>query len=408
MDSKLNGIPQIVDRSTTDFSFDWLMNPINREEFFSEYFEQKHLHLQREDSNYFSKLLSVDVIEEFLFSQVVKYPAVKLTKSNEEIQPDKYVVNGRVIPSQILKYVSEGATLILSGLHDFIPNLSLFCAFLLKEFGHRFQTNIYITPKQSQGFNIHYDTHDVFVLQVQGRKKWRLYENNPIKLPNKMQDFEADKYSPGPLAHEFILEEGDLLYIPRGMMHDADTLDEMSVHITTGMLGYTWTDMLIEGILNLSKNDPELRRYVPCDLMSGNRDIAGFKGQLEHIFNRLEDQLDLGGMVSRMRKDLLTNQKNNLSGILNTAINIDSVNTETSFSVREGVLLSITKTDENIVLEWLGKSVKVPAYTEPAIEFITNETFDEFTQADLPDCMDEDGKITLLKRLAKEGYLSIN
>jgi ribosomal protein L16 Arg81 hydroxylase len=401
-------MPDKTETTDNNYSFDWLMNPVSKKEFFEAYFEQKHVHIKRSDSNYYSKLLTLESIEHFLYSQVVRFPAVRMTKSKEEIPADKYVMGDRVIPSQVIKYFSEGATLILAGLQEYMADLGLFCSFLTKEFGHKFQTNIYITPKHSQGFNVHYDTHDVFVMQVKGRKKWRLYSENPLVLPNKLQEFEKGKYTHGPLSHELILNEGDLLYIPRGVMHDADTMDEMSIHITTGMLGFTWTDMLVEGILDLSKKDPELRKFIPCDLMTGVKNAADYSKEIEQVFNRLKDQLVVDEIRGRMKKELLKNQRNNLSGMLSTAMKIDGINAQTSFSVRQGVIVSVTAKDENVVLEWLGKKVELPVYTMPAISFLSTDTPAAFTWADLPECMDEAGTLALLKRLTKEGYLLIN
>ena len=46
---------------------------------------------------------------------------------------------------------------------------------LRTELGHPVQINAYITPPQNQGFAPHYDVHDVFVLQVAGRKQWTIH-----------------------------------------------------------------------------------------------------------------------------------------------------------------------------------------------------------------------------------------
>ena len=46
------------------------------------------------------------------------------------------------------------------------------------------QVNAYLTPPGNQGFATHYDTHDVFVLQVDGRKRWRIH---PPVLPDPLE-----------------------------------------------------------------------------------------------------------------------------------------------------------------------------------------------------------------------------
>ena len=71
-------------------------------------------------------------------------------------------------------------------MHKYIPSLRNFANNLANEYGHFFQTNLYLTPPNAQGFKTHYDSHDVFILQIHGKKKWRFY-NTPIKLPLKEQ-----------------------------------------------------------------------------------------------------------------------------------------------------------------------------------------------------------------------------
>ena len=64
---------------------------------------------------------------------------------------------------------------MLQGLHRTWPPLVAFCQQLAAELGHPVQANAYVTPPQSQGFDDHYDVHDVFVLQVEGEKRWRIH-----------------------------------------------------------------------------------------------------------------------------------------------------------------------------------------------------------------------------------------
>ncbi len=406
--SNIDYLPQTsTSEDSKRISLDWFINPITKEYFFEKYYEQKTLHISREVKNYYSNLLTFETIENLLYSQALKFPTLRLTKLKEDISSEKYVLGDRVIPTQILKYFAEGSTIILSGLNEYIPSLGIFCSFMMKEFGHRFQTNIYITPAQSQGFDVHYDDHDVFILQIKGNKKWRLYGDNPVVLPHKLMPFEKGKYQHGPIAEEIMLNEGDLLYIPRGVMHDADTLDEMSIHITTGLIGYTWTDMIIEGILDLSKKNPELRKFVPSDLMNGKKGGEEFKEEFKNIFNQIKNSLLLDEMVNRLRKEMNRTQKNNIKGILASAIKIDKIDNQSMFSTRPEIIFSVIINSENLILEWVGKKIEFPIYTKHAIDFLINDPPDVFTVNDIPDCMEVEGKIALLKRLTKEGYLNI-
>ena len=73
------------------------------------------------------------------------------------------------------------------------------------------------------GVGPHVDSYDVFLLQVQGRRRWRvgrskhprLVADVPLKI---LANFEAE--------HEWLLEAGDLLYLPPGWAHDGEAEGE--------------------------------------------------------------------------------------------------------------------------------------------------------------------------------------
>ena len=75
----------------------------------------------------------------------------------------------------MLAEFAAGATIVLQGLHRMWPPLVDFTRQLVEELGHPAQVNAYVTPPSSQGFSPHYDTHDVFVLQVSGEKRWVIH-----------------------------------------------------------------------------------------------------------------------------------------------------------------------------------------------------------------------------------------
>jgi len=108
--------------------------------------------------------------------------------------------------------------------------------------------NAYITPAQSQGFAPHYDTHDVFVLQISGSKRWRVHE--PVLL-SPMPDETWQQRSAEVRARaedrpliDTDLQPGDCLYLPRGFVHSAVAHGETSIHLTFGIHASTERDVL--------------------------------------------------------------------------------------------------------------------------------------------------------------------
>ena len=99
--------------------------------------------------------------------------------------------------SEVASRFDEGATVVFGQLHRRVPALARLCASIGKIFGSRVQTNIYFTPPHAQGFRPHWDTHDVFVLQVAGAKDWSMYDTK-VTFPLKGQGFDPDQHEPGP------------------------------------------------------------------------------------------------------------------------------------------------------------------------------------------------------------------
>jgi 50S ribosomal protein L16 3-hydroxylase len=67
------------------------------------------------------------------------------------------------------------------------------------------------------GVGAHFDSYDVFLLQVQGKRRWRIGAQRDLSLkpglPLKvLQNFEPE--------HEWVLEPGDMLYLPPHIAHD--------------------------------------------------------------------------------------------------------------------------------------------------------------------------------------------
>ena len=162
---------------------------------------------------------------------------------------------------------------MLQSVHRMHPPVARFCRALAAELGHATQCNAYITPAgEHQGFDFHHDTHDVFVLQVSGRKRWIVHEP-VVRLPLSSQPQAGAHLVPEgaePLL-DVELEAGDALYLPRGYVHAALTTDEHSVHLTVGVLSTTWYDVLTD-VVALAGREEAFRDALPVQPADGLAD----------------------------------------------------------------------------------------------------------------------------------------
>jgi lysine-specific demethylase/histidyl-hydroxylase NO66 len=140
------------------------------------------------------------------------------------------------------------------------------------EFHSLVGSNCYITPPGCQGLAPHYDDIEAFVLQLEGKKRWFVYE--PVfELPSEYgTDFPEDHLKK-PLL-DVVLEAGDLLYFPRGYIHQASAFEDAhSIHITLSTRQnnswFHYLNFLFNQSLETSfNNNLELRKGLPFDFYS--------------------------------------------------------------------------------------------------------------------------------------------
>lgn len=264
-----------------------LIAPLSTEDFFARYYERQW-YLTPQPVLAPDELLTIDRIDEIISDSELPSSAISMVKSGRAIPAEEYLhANGAVDRGAVIGNFREGATIVLPQLHFADGKLYAFCLGLERDFGARIQTNIYLTPRNASGFAIHYDDHDVLVLQVSGRKKWEIYGQRE-GLPFRGEKFSRERDDPGPLQAEFVLEPGQCLYVPRGLAHRAvNEGREPSLHITVGILVQTWAEFILEAVAEASLRIPETRHSLPRSLFFGE----GRQAENAAIFHRLMDEV---------------------------------------------------------------------------------------------------------------------
>ncbi len=240
-----------------------LLSPVADEEFLASYREQAPLHIERSDSEHFQRLLSSDDIEMLLSAGSQFYPDVQLVNAAADIPMGEYTDSDRrIVTPGLWAHYRRGATVVISGAERQFYQLSDLCRSVSTELCMRSQANLYLSPGSHQGFGPHYDTHDVFVLQVSGSKEFRFYRSD-IELPFCEETFPSDYIVDSEVQETVLLTAGDTLYIPRGFIHDAVAQsDEPSLHITLGVFPIVLRDLVQEMVQAIAENDVDFRRAI--------------------------------------------------------------------------------------------------------------------------------------------------
>jgi hypothetical protein len=119
---------------------------------------------------------------------------------------------------------------------------------------------------------VHYDDHDLIVVQLMGTKRWYV-STTPSQLFNAWKSPSGSPPALGP--HEILdLAPGDLLYLPRGTFHTVDSETE-SVHLAIGFTPLTLRDAILAALDHLSDMNRPLRATVAGRLQGAPLEALG-------------------------------------------------------------------------------------------------------------------------------------
>ena len=286
---------------------------------------------------------------------------------------------------------ASGATIVLQALHlNHLP-LALFCRELEARLGQPVQANAYYTPRAAQGLPVHHDTHDVMVLQVAGEKRWLVYDP-VLELPLKHQRYSAELGELGATVLDLTLTAGDTLYLPRGWLHEALTSQRDSLHLTIGINVYTARDA-VRAALDSAEDDLAMRRGVPED------------GELaDDLLGQLGERLGAETVADRMRERFVATRRPILDGQLEQLRRLDALTADTPLERRPSVIADLFAVEKGLLLAFEGKWISFPAQVAEELELVVEAT-GRFTAGGLPGRLDEAGRLVLVRRLIREGFL---
>lgn len=219
-----------------------------------------------------------DAVDELLSSRALRAPFLRMARAGRTLDASAYTLGGgvgatigdQVSEDKVLREFAAGATIVLQALHRTWEPVATTARELAADLGHPVQVNAYVTPPQNQGFDDHYDVHDVLVVQVTGEKHWRV-RPPVLEAPLRSQPWtdRRDAVTAAAAADpvvDAVLRPGDCLYLPRGWLHSATALGGVSTHLTFGI--HTWTQRhLVDDLLRAAGSrldaDPAVRASLP-------------------------------------------------------------------------------------------------------------------------------------------------
>lgn len=307
-DNLEESVEKLTTRQRAVAAMHFMVQPsVSAEQFYRDYWEKQPFCIQAKSAAHrqrFDGFLSLASIRSMVESEMVYYGkdlnvtryetdhhGVKrrstldlqlANKSSKKKQAPTSVDDDLVrVDSDILwDQYHQGCTVRLLCPHKHADAVHALLSLLEVELGCMVGANAYLTPPgASQGFAPHYDDIEAFCLQLEGRKRWKVYA--PLNANERLPRVSSEDYTENDLKDvepvmDVVLEPGDMLYMPRGWIHQACTLPsetEHSLHLTvSAMQQWAWADLmelLIPGALEaaIAGDNTALRAGLPRDFL---------------------------------------------------------------------------------------------------------------------------------------------
>ncbi|MBT2467071.1 cupin-like domain-containing protein [Streptomyces sp. ISL-66] len=215
-------------------------------------------------------LFSWDDLNRIIATQRLEPPRLRLSVDGEMVPVHRYAVPttnrravtwSRIQPAELHSQLKDGASLVLDSVEKIHPPVGAAAEGLERFLGTSVQVNAYASWTEREGFGLHWDDHDVVVVQVHGSKRWRLY--GATREAPTFRDVETPEKPEGDPVADVVLAPGDVLYLPRGWWH-AVTADQgtESLHLTFGLVSHTGADLL-HWVVDQLRSGLALRRDIP-------------------------------------------------------------------------------------------------------------------------------------------------
>jgi ribosomal protein L16 Arg81 hydroxylase len=386
------------------FSLEQLLSPIDSESFFQDYWETQPLIIPRNETGYYQQLFSVEAIDSVLLCSRFQPSDIRVVANQQEMLPAKYFKEeGSLNLNQLYKAYHEGHTLVVNGLQRFWQPLAIFCQGLQDFLNHAIVANLYFSPPQSQGLKPHYDTHDVFVLQIDGSKHWEIYPpTQPIPFLNSFQPVIPDTQLGEPLER-ICLQPGDLLYMPRGYIHQAVTTDSFSLHLTVSVYPTQWFDLIVNALTSLTLRDVRFRRALPIGFLDRPDLTPELQVYLQDLLDTLANKAKVEEAMGLLSDRLIRQTIPVADGQFSQLNQLGHIQLDTRVKKRSGMRCQVLDHLFSLSLQFPGNTIKFPCSHLSALLFI-DQAQQPFTAQDLPE-LEAEQQLKLVTRLVQSGLL---
>jgi Cupin superfamily protein len=257
-----------------------------------------------------SRLLTPERLLDTVMRRSLAPPQFRCFHDGEELHPDAYLTQvttrrGQTLPAanmdRLGQFLRAGCTVVLDAMDSFDPTMEIACR-ALQWWSHELvQVNTYLTTNDAKGFRLHWDDHDVVIVQLGGEKSWEV--RGQSRTAPMYVDAARNQTPPEEVVWSGTMRKGDVMHIPRGYWHQAtrsDRGDGHSLHITFGFQKRTGVDWL-SWLADLSREQEAFRHDL--DRWGTAEEQADQEASLVHLATEMMEDYPIEAYL-RVREDV--------------------------------------------------------------------------------------------------------
>jgi hypothetical protein len=414
-----------------------LLAPVTVGDFLGSYWERRLLHLERRQPEHFRPLLAESDVDR-LIATAFAAPDYTLALVKDGVIVHR-VGDGvrrfgrgdalrldRLDPDTVYREHARGATIRLSRLERHLSPLWLLAGELERQLNTDVSVNLYLTPSGAQGFAPHVDLHDALVLQVEGSKRWQVGDTLPperelpVERPVQahrqlferrfpLADAEESSKVSTSGGPEIRLAAGDLLYLPRGVPHSAATVGEPSLHLTIGLTGLTWHELLVHAVTRRLGKERLLRTGLTPgfvtrpEIARALAAIGARGGELARVVAAALTPEHLAESARDLANRYVYSRRLHTQGQMEDLRRLPALSLDSEVAVRRGITARLEPRPEGLFFFYSGRVLTLPARVQEMVEFMLRQR--RFAVRDIETTLGDQSRLLLTKQLITEGFL---
>lgn len=340
----------------------------DEEEFFRTYFNKKVLYRPGGITGDPRQVLSIADMDDIVHQEGMRsgllrmlgngVPAIgdQLT-SQLEMRREGKVIEDAVDPGRIYAHFRAGKTLIHGGLNLTRPNLRTLARSMTERFAAKSEIVAFLTPAGQRG-GAHSDPTDVYVIQLEGTKRWQIWPTPQARRPGEDTYFDS---LPDPVL-DLSVQPGDVLYIPYSTPHRASAEGSVSLHVTVVAGPRSWAHHLMSAVQDILHNGPEFWDTPYLDDTSPEE----LAPKIEQLIARLRTA-DTAAVLERAQRDGRAFRGVQQAALFQEMAAADGIDADTKLLAVDGAAIFREGADGTAQVTILGNTLAMPQAAAAAL-----------------------------------------